>query len=468
MSHKTFQLTFRLLFHRYLNDIFKRGRFVAMKYLNCFLIKVFVLTTNGYNINVDVDKEIVLCAAINSILNLDVLSAPTHIQFMDKTFTNCIKPNHTTFLANVCISETASISKSTLVIVESEELLLKINFGCINHNGHHLIVIRNQLNGSRIREVVNAFYERFLIDVTFLVIRNSQISLQTYIPFNDAKCNDRDLQMINQYDEHTLQWTNEQFFPLKLRNFYNCRLKVATYKNVVPYIVREEYVNGKRILTGRVIEMINALAQMLNFTTDLDYHPSVSAYETCIQKVASREADLFIGNVFLDAPRIKYLDFSIPIFFEFLKFVVPPGSSYSQFENLVRTFDNLTWILILCVFLSSAAIVFIINIRSNRLKIAAFGAGYRNASMDFISDILGMSRMSMPSLTIPRLIIVKFVIFSFVIRTLYQASLFKFLQSDGRYQPAQSVDEIIGRGFTVYSLTLYENYLNLSSHKHAR
>lgn len=414
----------------------------------------------------DMDKEVGLCSAVKSILQLDVLTAPIHIQLMDKSFGNCVQSSHTTILTNVCVNKTASMSQSTLIIIESADELLQINYGCTNPNGRYLIVIRNQLHNSN--ELVSVFWQRLLIYVAFLVVENSHIFLQTYVPFNDVKCNDIDRKTINEFDGHTKQWRTNDFFPEKLHNFHNCRIKVSTHKNVVPYIVREEYVQGKRILIGRVIEMIDALASSLHFKTELDYHPSVSAYEDCIRKVANKETDLFIGNLFLDLPRTKYLDFSIPIFFEFLKFVVPPGRSYTQFENLARTFDGLTWILILCAVLSSAAIVFIVSIRSKRTKINAFGVGYNNAVMDFVSDILGMSRISMPNLTIPRLIIVKFVIFTFVIRTLYQASLFKFLNSAGRLKAAESIDEIIGRGFTVYSLALYESYLNLSQHKHAR
>lgn len=446
----------------------RKGGFEAKKCLNFFLIQLSTaLTIIGYKMYVE--KEIGLCSAVNSILKLDILSTPLHIQLMDKSFGNCVKPSHAMYLTNVCINVTASISQSTLVIVESAEQLLKTNLmDCINPNGRHLIVIQNRLNDSTINELVSVFWQRLLIYVAFLVIKNSQILLQTYIPFNDVKCNDIDLKTINEFDEHTKKWKTNQFFPQKLKSFHNCRIKVTTYKNVVPYIVREEYVNGKRILIGRVIEMINALASSLHFQADLDYHPSISAYEACIRKVANKEADLFIGNLFLDLPRIKYLDFSVPIFFEFLKFVVPPGRSYSQFENLARTFDALTWILILSALLSSAAIVFIISVRSKRIKIYAFGVRYNNAVMDFVSDIFGMSRISMPNLTVPRLIIIKFVIFTFVIRTLYQASLFKFLHSNGKLKAAQSVDEIVGRGFTIYSLAIYENYLNLSQHEHAR
>ncbi len=433
-----------------------------MKYfLNCFIITISVGSTI---------KAPILNVALNSILDSEVLSSPLYVEIIDKTFDNygCLMPSTRTYLINVCTNETALISESSLVIVESVQQLSQINLKCLNSEGYHLMVIRNEFNESEISELLNVFWKRFLINVTFLVVKNSKILLQTFIPFNRVRCNDIELKTINQFDEQTQEWRDDNFFPDKLNNFHNCPLTVTTYKNVVPYIVREEYIDGKRILSGRVIEMIDALASSLNFTTDLDYHPSISAYETCIGKVANREADLFIGNVFLDLSRTSYLDFSIPIFFEFLKFVVPPGRSYSQFENLARTFDTQTWTLILCALLSCAAIVFIVSTRSKETKVDAFGVGYDNAFMDFVADILGMSRISMPDLMIPRLIIIKFVIFTFVIRTLYQASLFKFLNSDGRLKPAQSVDEIGSKGFTVYSLTLYENYLNLSQYKHAR
>ncbi|XP_037043437.1 uncharacterized protein LOC119079565 [Bradysia coprophila] len=437
-------------------------------YFNCFILKFLIsLTTTAHTMKVD-EEGFGFCAAVNSILSGGIFSSPLHIQFMDGTLHNCLIPTHTTyFVTNVCASATtAPIAESSLILVKAEQLL-QINFDCIDSNGYLLIVIRNELNQSFMNELVSILWKKSFINVTFVTMKNSKIFLQTFLPFNDLKCDDVEPKVINKFDENRRKWENDQFFPEKLHNFHSCRLTVTTYKNVVPYIVREEYINGKRILTGRVIEMIDALASTLNFTTQLDYHPSISAYETCIRIVANRKADLFIGNLFLDLSRTSYVDFTIPIFFEFLKFAVPPGRSYTQFENLSRTFDSRTWVLILCVLLSCTIIVFSISISSKDIKIDAFGTGYDNGFMDFIADTLGMSRISMPNFTIPRMIIVKFVIFSFVIRTLYQASLFKFLNSNGKLKSAQSIEEIIDRGYAVYSLTLYENYLNLSHHSFA-
>lgn len=442
-----------------------------MDYFNCIVIELLIVlsATTARTLKVD-EQETDFCAAVNNILNSDVFSSAFHIHFMDKTFHNCLRPVYTPHyvISGFSGANAVSITVNSLTIVETAEELLKVNFDRADSNGRHLIVILNDVNQSSINELVGILWKKFFINVTFMVMKRSKISLQTFVPFNEAKCDDVQLTVINQFYENRMKWETDQFFPEKLHNFHGCVQTVTTHKNVVPYIVREEYINGKRILSGRVIEMINALATTLNFKTKLDYHPPISAYETCIQTVANRTADLFIGNLYLDLSRISYVDFSIPIFFEFLKFAIPPGRSYTQFENLSRTFDSRTWVLILCVLLSSTVIVFMISISSKDTRIEAFGIGYRNGFMDFIADILGMSRISMPNLTIPRLVIVKFVIFCFVIRTLYQASLFKFLHSNGKMKAAQSIEEIIDRGYTVYSLPIYEKYLNLSHHSHAR
>lgn len=276
------------------------------------------------------------------------------------------------------------------------------------------------------------------------------------------------LQTLNKFNEHNQTWQTNTFFPAKLRNFYGCAIKIATHKNVIPYIVREERVNGKRVLKGRVIQMIDALSMALNFTADLDYEPSVAAFDNCYRKVGNNEADLFIGNVALDTSRIDKLDFSLPIFFEFLKFVVPPGKYFTQVENFGRVFDSITWTLISVVCLLVGGIVLILNCRSKKVKIYAFGVRYGNAFMDFVATIFGSALTTSPHTNLPRLIIVKFVLFCFIIRSIYQGSLYNFLQSGGKANAVQSIDEMISKGFTFFMLNGYANYLNLSGQNYAR
>lgn len=321
-----------------------------------FYILTFIVSSSVFALHIGVHEETYdridsLCEAFKSLIRLGVLTPPLNVQLMDQTFEQCINTSiNVTVFINLLSNRTRLLSKSSLVIVETKSDLLKNLSKLMNYNSHHLFIVRNYSAGD-LDEIVYELWKNMLINVSFLVNSHSDISMQTFIPYSANNCNDTMLQTINKFDEQTETWQTKSFFPKKLQNFHGCPLRIATHKNVIPYIVREEEdVNGQRILKGRVILMINALSWSLNFTADLDYEPSVAAFDNCYRKVGNNEADIFIGNVAIDKSRIETLDFSLPIFFEFLKFVVPPGKIYSQMENFVRVFDSVTWTLILSYF----------------------------------------------------------------------------------------------------------------------
>lgn len=410
-----------------------------------------------------------MCEALKSIIRLGILSPPISVQSMDQRFSHCISNNsiNATFLINLNTNTTRTISKSSLVIVDAKNNVFNLPH-LMNYNSNHLIVVPNHSSVDP-NEIVYLFWKKLLINVSFLLVGNSKILMQTFIPYNAENCNDTKLKTINWFNETSQTWHTNDFFPKKINNFYGCTIKIATHQNVIPYIIRQiESVNGRRVLEGRVIQMINALSLSLNFTAKLDYQPSVAGWEDCFRKVTNNEADLFIGNVALDQSRIDSLDFSVPIFFEFLKFVIPPGKYYTQIENFARVFDTLTWSLIFSIFLLTGALVLILSFLSKKVKTYAFGVRYRNAFMDFIATIFGSTLSSVPDKNLPRIIMLKFVVFCFVIRSLYQGTLYNFLQSGAKADAVQSIDEMIGKGFTFYMLKGYGNFLDLSTQNHAR
>lgn len=440
-----------------------------MKKKSIFCLSVvIVLVSRNFGMHIGTDEEnYKLCEALKSLIQLNVLKPPLNIQSRDQTFDDCINTNNATVLINLVTNKTRLLSKSSVVIVKTKADILKNLSNLMNYNCNHLIVVRQYSSGD-LDEVVCQFWKNLLINVSFMVNTNSRISLQTFIPYNEDNCNDTMLRTINQFSEQSQTWQTKDFFPKKLTNFYGCAIKIATHKNVIPYIVREENVNGKRVLQGRVIQMIDTLSVSLNFTADLDYEPSVAAFDSCYRKVGNNEADLFIGNVALDKSRIESLDFSLPIFFEFLKFVVPPGKYFTQVENFGRVFDSMTWALIFIVFLLVGGTVLIINFCSKKVKIYAFGVRYGNAFMDYLATIFGSALSTSPNMNLPRLILVKFVIFCFIIRTIYQGSLYNFLQSGTKANAVQSIEEMISKGFTFFMLRGYANYLDLSAQNSAR
>lgn len=405
----------------------------------------------------------ILCKAVSSLAQRNYLSSPLNIRLF-KSFECHVEFNTWSVVMNYCVNET--MDKSTVIFLSDTKLLKDEDVNCMNHQNNHLIVLSNQ-SYAALEEVVKILWRKLLIKVSFLLIQNSTAVLQTFMPYNEKNCNDLKLRTINEFAAKT-GWRTDQFFPNKVKNFHRCPIRITTYRNVVPYIIRDEIVNGKMILKGRVIEIVNALSKSLNFTAQMLYEPSISAWESCFQKVATHEADIFIGNTFLELPRTKYLDYTTPIFFEYLRFVVPPGRYLSEIENLFRTFDLPTYVLTFVVFAIAVATVLVISFKSRAVKMYAFGHKFHNAGMDLLGSILGNTQTSMPVNSIPRFIIMLFVLFNLILRTLYQGSLFTFLRSDGKLKEVQSVDEMIERKFTFFMLKQYLDYLHSSEHKHIK
>lgn len=408
-----------------------------------------------------------MCDALNSIIRSNVLTYPLNIQLLDRSFDRCVSTSSVTVLMNLVGNETQLISKSTVAVVDTIANALHLP-SLMNYNHNHLIVVGRYTSG-QLDKFVYKLWTSLIINISFLLNTDSNISLQTFIPYNAANCNDTMLQTINTFNVQTEDWQTNNFFPKKLNNFHGCAIRIATHKNVIPYIVREERdVNGERVLKGRVIQMIDSLSYSLNFTASLYYEASVAAYDNCYRKVGNNEADMFIGNVAIDKNRIETLDFSLPIFFEFMKFVVPPGKSYTQVENFGRVFEPVAWALIFIVFSLVGGTVLVISVRSKKIKTYAFGARYHNAFMDYIATIFGSALSTVPSAFTPRFIVIQFVLFCFVVRSIYQGSLYNFLQSGAKANEVQTIDEMVSKGFTFFMLQGYAKYLDLSSQDYAR
>lgn len=374
-------------------------------------------------------------------------------------------------MINLATNITQLISKTSVIIVETKTDVLVNNMThLMNHRSNHLIVVR-RFSPEDLNELAYQCWKNLLVNVSFLTnddVDSESVSLQTFAPFNEANCNDTMLRTINVFNGTTRTWHSRNFFPTKLTNLHGCTLRIALHKNAVPFIMREEIINGEGVLKGRAFQIVKALSRSLNFSIEVIYNSSINGYETCLKRVTNNEAEMFIGNVILDRVRVKLMDFTFPIFFEHVKFVIPPGMTYTQAENLARVFDSITWILILIMFLLVGGAVIFIGFQTRKVKMYAFGAHYSNAFMDYLATILGVGVSTPPNAHLPRFIIVKFVFLCFVMRSIYQGSLYDFLQSGARTQPVQSMDEMVSKEFTIFMVGPYDVYLDKSPKNFAR
>lgn len=419
----------------------QRWRYVSVISLVCLLApSIWSIRIKG---NYD-EIPATLCVALHSVLQQNVLTPPLSIQSRDGLFDHrCINAtsNNVTTMINLTTNITQSISKSSIIIVGTKTDVLMNNMThLMNHRSNHLIVVR-QFGPKDLDELAYQCWKHLLLNVSFLTndhADSESVSLQTFTPFNEANCNDTMLRTINVFDGKTRTWHSRNFFPTKLTNLHGCTHRIAMHESAIPFIMWQEIINGEHVLKGRAFQIVKALSRSLNFSIDVIYNSSVLGYDTCLERVRNDEAEMFIGNVLIDRTNVALMDFTFPIYFEHLKFIIPPGRTYTAAQNLARVFDSMTWTFILIVLLPVGVMVISISFQTKKVKMYAFGAGYSNAFMDYLATILGVGVSTSPNAHRPQLIIVKFVFLCFIVRSIYQGSLFNLLQSGARTRPIQS------------------------------
>jgi uncharacterized membrane protein YfcA len=131
--------------------------------------------------------------------------------------------------------------------------------------------------------------------------------------------------------------------------------------------------------------------------------------------------------------------------------IIPPGDTFSPFENLIYPFRNSVWLSLLITIISSLfAALFYRKIYDKNLKLSF---------VDVMIIIVGGSQTSLPQKHHKRIILATFLLFFLVIRGLYQGALFEFLQADKRHKEVEKIDEMMEKGFKFYMYPAYEQHV---------
>ena len=157
-----------------------------------------------------------------------------------------------------------------------------------------------------------------------------------------------------------------------------------------------------------------------------------------------------MGFYFLNFARAKYLSFTRSHYSVSIVIIIPPGAPYSSFEKLFKPFQKSVWICLIVIFVIGIIAIFIINCQSESIKNFIYGTDLRTPFTNLFNIFLNGIQNRLPNRTFARFILMVFFIFCFIIRTVYQGSLFQFLQSDDRNPELQTIDEMIKAKFTFY------------------
>lgn len=315
------------------------------------------------------------------------------------------------------------------------------------------------INGElrRIQEIFDAFWRLQMFNVIIVFEDNFGIvQIKTFMPFTQNACDDTTPIRINQFKKGKFVNGIENMFPDKMQNLHKCPIRVATSNESVPFVNIKYSENGAQEWSGRDIDLIETLAECLNFTIDFTYVGREGHFyengsvEGPLRALLDRSADLAIADLWLKLNRLTVLSSTVPYFVAHIVLAIPPGREYSTFQKLIYPFKWSFWMAIVLCFLIAIIVIFIINLFSKNIQSFVFGHGVQHPYLNLYVGFIGSPQRKLPKTNFARYLLMMLLIYALIIRTAYQSSFYNLLQTNDRHKEVQTIDEMIDRDFTFY------------------
>ncbi|KAG5684346.1 hypothetical protein PVAND_013581 [Polypedilum vanderplanki] len=446
---------------------------------NILLINLITII-NSFKISVEQQKINDLVKVIDEILENEEIENTkiTNIfNFSNATNEDFIKNLYQAIGSKVTIEEFPKIRNSAfknpwffnIFIIDSSEQFKAVNFTNYRFiTGGYFIIIFENGTKENSHMIFKLLWELYIYNINLLRRENDTIIVETFIPFQPSKCNQTEPVEIAKYKNKKFITKPENFFPQKFRNFHCCPIKVITFETIGPAVLKQDFSNGTQKLFGRDIEIFNTMSELLNFKANIFYNSTYGGWGNINMKgegygammdVKLRGADLTFGNLNLKLERGIHLAYTIPYSADILLFMIPPSKQLSTFQKLLRPFDKLLWITLCCVLFIAILTITILELQSNEIRDFIIGQRVRAAYLNVLIALIGGAQNKLPRGNFGRFLLMIFLLFCLVIRTLYQGSLFRFLQSSATEKDPETIEEMaIERNFTFYMILSYSEF----------
>lgn len=292
------------------------------------------------------------------------------------------------------------------------------------------------------------------------------MEMLTFYPFSSNGCNNIKAISINKFLYRNLSWIYDQkVFPQKFTNFHQCPIKASTFE-YPPTVMIEKFRNGTSVIKGCEIELMEGLSKMLNFELKIDILTEPVAWGLIFEngtatglmrKTMRGETDIAFGYYYLTLVRAKFMSYTVYLNTDII-LVIPRGRLMTPLEKLFSPFNTILWTVLAIMFGLGLVIISLLRFNPRKFREYIFGKS-SSPHLNMIDILLNGGQNLMPPKDSARFLLVAFVFFSLIVRTLYQAGMFKFLQTDQRLPPIQTIDELLDKGFKIY---MYESFQELS------
>lgn len=393
---------------------------------------------------------------------------------------NCFNKNGNDFLpltieALEAIKSSSSSSvkrRNVIIFTDNNHDLLSIIFSSLTSdrfqlNGFYTFVIL-RISDDDAGDMFEKLWQKFIYNVNILTLDNERVIMKTFLPFSRDACYNVHPIVINEYDIIKRKWLNDNFFPLKFVNFHNCSLRAHTFE-YAPAVIKRDLKNGKFILEGSDIELINGLGDILNFHLNLTYNGIPGASGMTYQNgtltgvklsLLHNETDFLFGLYYVTYPNCLFMGCSRPYFAVFMTVIVPQ-IDLTPLEKFFVPFQLDLWILLITVMLLAVTIIALLKHHLlKNVRNFVIGSNISDPFNAMLIAFIGGSSHKLPRRNFARYLLIVFILFCLVIRSVYIGGLFKFLKSNDKITPFKTVNDLVERNYKLYAHFYFEDWLN--------
>jgi hypothetical protein len=445
-----------------------------MKAIFCLLLLVALAKSHENDAIVEVIDQMIRTKTDQEISTVNFITSSTASSHDNELLSDIIAKVSKSKLIMTLKEENLSKLKGirlvfNVIIVNSMEsfknLLKSFNNKKFKYGGYYVIIFENASRQDAY-DVFSDLWDFYIHNVNLIRRENDTVVVETFMPFQPSECNQTKPVEIARYENGKFIHRPATFFPKKFENFHKCPIKITTFASLAPAVLKTDFPNGSYELYGRDVKVVRTLENEFNFHANITYLEQYGSWgilysngttSGAMGQATRREAELTLGNLNLKLDRTLIMDYSFGYYLETLIFAIPRGEPYSSFHKLLRPFDNSVWISILITISITFLVIIFISFQSRLVRHFVFGMGIRYPSLNVMMGIFGISQHKLPSRNFARFLLMTFLMFCLVIRSLYQGSLYQFLQLSDNQPEAASIEDMAERDYTFYMIASYDD-----------
>ncbi|KAG4073031.1 hypothetical protein HA402_009450 [Bradysia odoriphaga] len=321
----------------------------------------------------------------------------------------------------------------------------------------HFIIFYDKANVLEIERMFSKFWNAYIYNVNVLVTNPKSkdlLSMFTYMPFANESCNNNHTVLINEFNETTMKWSTNTFFPKKFKQLNRCPIRFGCYQSI-PAVIIDTSENGSRKFSGAIVDILLRFSDVLNFTLSfMEIREGMGAiYKNktstgLLKKTIGNEVDLICGA--LQEDRSEALSATRHVFSDKIILVVPPPFLIDPMKKIFLPFTLASWISIGMVALVACCIVKLLKFTPPIIHDYVIGSNVKGSVLNICNIFLGGAQQTLPRGNFPRFLLANFLIFTLIIRTLYQGEIFKLLKRDVRTVQLNTIEDYVEHKFTFY------------------